>query len=216
MYFIRCCLIAFLAILVTPMHAEGDPQGAREVFLAEVHALGSNKPIAEVAINKRRHINSRYAPDPTILAMVDRVADESGIPRSIMRFHVQKESDYNPRARNPKSTATGLLQLIKGSHEVIAGRMLTREEHFRLAVDPEYNLRLGAAHIKACMQVMPGATAEAMWRRCHVRGHRNVGGDIRVARSYFKPDSQGWLARGSVAVPWSTAYVSYRDIASKS
>lgn len=211
-------LIAFViyaVALISPMHAENDTNDTVfDVLLAESRQLASAQRFEQTApANRRRSVRAPYTPDPAILAMVDKVADENGIPRSIMRFHVQKESGYDPRARNPKSTATGLLQLIKGSHEVIAGRILTREEHFRLAMNPEYNLRLGAAHIRECMSHMPGASAQALWKNCHVRGHRSVGGDIRVAATYFKPDSQGWLAKGSVAVPWAAAFASLNGTA---
>lgn len=209
-------LIAFVIYaiaLISPMHAENDPNDTVfDVLRGDYQRLAVAQKFERVTPDKRRRaVRARYEPDPAILAMVDKVADESGIPRSIMRFHVQKESGYDPRARNPKSTATGLLQLIKGSHEVIAGRILTKEEHFRLAMNPEYNLRLGAAHIKECMAHMPGASADTLWRKCHVRGHRSVGGDIRVAATYFKPDSQGWLAKGSVAVPWAAAFANLNN-----
>lgn len=125
-------------------------------------------------------------PDRGIVALVDRVADETGVPRGVMHFHVRMESGYRPAARNPASTATGLLQPIRGSHAAIIGRPLTHAEHFALARDPEHNLRVGAAHIRACIDLMPGASAQRLWRACHVAGHGNVGGRIEMAAAHYQ------------------------------
>ena len=197
--------IGFMFMVAYPLNAEQDDQSARSVYLAEIHSLGSPAAYASVKLSKevKRPVRARYAPDPSIVKLAMNIADETGIRRDVMHDHIVRESGYNPNARNPKSTATGLLQLIKGSHEAIAGRLLTKEEHFRLAKNPEYNLRLGAAHIKACMELMPGASSYNLWKKCHVQGHRNVGGDIRTAASYFKTDKNGWLSRGTIAMPWS-------------
>lgn len=198
--------VGFMFLVAYPLNAEQDDQSARGVYLAEIHSLGAPAAYASVNIKKnvKRPVRARYTPDPSLVNLAMQIADETGIPRDVMNYHIVRESGYNPNARNPKSTATGMLQLIKGSHEVIAGRILTREEHFRLAKDPEYNLRLGAAHIRGCMQLMPGASANALWKKCHMAGHKNVGGDIRMAASYFKTDQNGWLSRGTIAMPWST------------
>lgn len=203
----QCILgcFGFLFFVTYPLNAEQDDQSARAVYLAEMHSLGTQAAYASVNLKEvKRPVRARYTPDPTLVKLAMRIADESGIPRNVMHYHIMRESGYNPRARNPKSTATGLLQLIKGSHEIIAGRRLTKQEHFRLAKNPEYNLRLGAAHIKACMQLLPGASANTLWKRCHVAGHAKVGGRIEIAASYFQTDKNGWLSRGTVAMPWSS------------
>jgi hypothetical protein len=141
-----------------------------------------------------------------IVALVDKVADQTGVPRHVLHEHVKRESGYQPSARNPKSTAKGLTQPVRCSHAVIIGRdcrTFTKSEHFRLASDPSHNLRVGAAHIRACMALMPGASARELWRNCHVKGHGAVGGNIQMAAAYFKPNAGGWLTQGSVAMPWA-------------
>lgn len=158
----------------------------------------------QVTFQKQRVRQWRGA-DPVIVAMVDRAADRSGLPRYVMHDHVKKESGYRPNARNPKSTAKGLLQVLHGSHEAIVGRRMSRAEHFRLMADPDYALRVGAAHMKACAELMPGASSHALWRRCHVAGHGAVGGSIRQAAAHYSADTSGWLQRGTVALPWGSS-----------
>jgi len=192
------------ALLAVPATSESDPQSARAFILEEATRF-SPQPTAQLAVDRRRPLRASYAPDPTIVALVDKVADETGIPRAVMRFHVARESGFRPAARNPKSTATGMLQLIRGSHAAIIGRELTKDEHCRRASDPAHNLRVGAAHIKGCMALMPGASADRLWKGCHIRGHAAAGGRIEIAARMYRPDAQGWLSRGSVAMPWAMA-----------
>jgi len=140
--------------------------------------------------------------DPNIVAMVDHTADRAGLPRAVMHDHVRRESGYRPNARNPKSTAKGLLQVLHGSHEAIVGRRMSRAEHFRLMADPAYALRVGAAHMKACQQLV-GNDPRRLYA-CHYNGHGKFGGRIQMAAAHFQPDNSGWLSRGSVALPWTT------------
>jgi len=130
---------------------------------------------------------------------------KSGTPgdASLTGLIIQQESGGNARARNPASTATGLGQFIRGTHAAILGRPLTLAEHVSLASVPEHNAALTAAHLRACMDRMPGASPAAVWRGCHYYGLANVGSRTEHARAYFRTDNNGWLERGSVAMPWA-------------
>jgi soluble lytic murein transglycosylase-like protein len=150
---------------------------------------------------QKQPVRQWRGPDPSIVAMVDREADRTGLPRTVMHDHVRRESGYVAHARNPKSTAKGLLQVLHGSHEAIVGRRMSRAEHFRLMADPAYALRVGAAHMKACQQLV-GNDARRLYA-CHYHGHGKFGGRIQMAAVHFQPDSSGWLAQGSVALPWA-------------
>lgn len=199
--------IAALALCAGPALPERDPDGPLETLIRERAALLGSAPIAGPAQAQRRAQRARPA---ALVALVDRWADRFGVPREVARFHVDHESGWLVRARNAKSTATGLFQPVRASHAAIIGRDpigFSVAEHIALASDPEENVKVGLAHIRACMDFMPGASAAALWRRCHVAGHRAVGGDIRVARAYFArvvgSGSPGWLSIGSVAMPWA-------------
>lgn len=180
-----------------------NSNSARE-WAVDAQALFAPAPAMQAAeLKVRRPVRGSYAPDTRIEAMVDRIARETGIPVSVMRFHVARESGFRPDARNPRSTATGLLQVIHGTHEAIVGRRMPRAEHYRLMQQPEYALRVGSAHIRECLRVMPGASAQKLWRECHVPGLARHGGSFQMAARHYRPDSGGWLARGSVAMPWA-------------
>jgi hypothetical protein len=158
-----------------------------DVYVGLRPSVWSPAPVAHQRLNARGDI----------IAMVDAVADRAGLPRAVMHDHVRRESGYRPDARNPRSTAKGLLQVIHGSHEAIVGRRMSRAEHFRLMADPAYALRVGAAHMKACQQLV-GNDARRLYA-CHYHGHARFGGRIEMAAMHFTPDASGWLARGSVA-----------------
>lgn len=195
-------ILAGCAFALPAMPEGGDPQSAR-AFITEQAAIFSARPTEQVAVARRRPVRGSYGPDPTIVALVDRAADRAGVPREIARFHVARESGFRPDARNPRSTATGLLQVIHGSHEAIVGRRMSRAEHFALMRQPDYAMRVGLAHVRACMDRLPGASAHRLWTGCHIKGHAAVGGRIEMARLHFQPDAAGWLNRGSVAMPWA-------------
>lgn len=196
---------AALLCSVAPAIPENDPDNWRETFARDRQAFLSPTPIASAKTRtpRTRVPAIRFKPDPAIVALVDRVASEAGIPVAVMRDHVRRESGFRPGARNPRSTATGLLQVIKSSHEAIIGRRLTLAEHIRLSSDPEYSLRVGAAHMKLCMTLIPGATALRLYD-CHYHGHARFGGSIQMAAHFYRPDRNGWLAIGSVAMPWAS------------
>lgn len=202
--FILGPLTVAVVLLAAPAVPEEDSQSAR-AFITEQAALLVNEPTSGVYTSRVRPVRGSYAP-PALASLAQRLSKEAGVSYETVAYIVQRESGWDPRARNPKSTATGLLQLIRGSHIAISGQFMTKEEHFRMASDPERNLRVGIAHIKECMVNMPGANADSIWRRCHIRGHAAVGGRIQNAALHYKPktDSSGWLARGSVALPWNT------------
>jgi Transglycosylase SLT domain len=124
--------------------------------------------------------------DANLVATVYASADRFGVPRHIAHYHVDRESGWNVTAKNPASTATGLFQMIRGSHAEIIGKPLTRQEHASLARKPEHNANVGMAHIRACMDAMPGASEHALWKKCHYYGHSNVGTSIKVARAHYQ------------------------------
>lgn len=197
----RLSLIIAASLISTAAIPEADPQSAR-AFITEQAGFFAPVATAQVASKRRHGVRGSYAPDPTIVALVDRAADQAGLDRAVVRYHVARESSFRPDARNPRSTAKGLLQVIRGSHEAIVGRRMSLEEHLRLMAQPEYAMRVGLAHMKACVALMPGASVKQVYA-CHYHGHGRFGGRIQMAAAYYRPDAGGWLARGSVAMPWS-------------
>lgn len=141
----------------------------------------------------------RAAPDPALVRIVERAADQAGVSRDDLRFVVGIESGWRPDARNPRSTATGLTQVVHASHAAIIGRRITREEHHRLMKDPHHAARVGAAHWRMCRDLVGrDASVRHVWRSCYYAGPANVGGRIEMAAAHFRTDAAGWLQRDSI------------------
>lgn len=170
-------IIAFMfafALLGAPA-ARADDAGVKTFFLSPAR---SSLPDA---VTGARSQGRASLPSDQILRLITRQARLVGVPVEIALDHARRESGYRCAARNPRSSATGLFQLIDGSAAAIAGRAVSRAERMDCAL----GARLGLAHIRACMDLMPGASSLALWRRCHVGGHARVGGNIHHAAKYF-------------------------------
>lgn len=175
-----------LAIAASPAHTDGS---------VDMYAAVRPSIIGPAPVHMQRS-NARG----DLIEIVDRAADGVGVPREEMRFVVTRESGWRPDAQNSRSTATGLTQVVKGSHEAIIGRRLTLSEHRRLMKDPDHAARVGAAHWRMCRDLVGHhVPASKVWRACFYSGPANVGGRIEMAAAHFRPDSSGWLQRGSIA-----------------
>lgn len=183
----RTALIIAALVIATPAITEPDPQSARAFqeeqagFLSPV-TLAMDRRHAAREPNRNRPI-SQLAEANFQIAV--RAGNRVGVPESYTRFVVAKESGGNAAARNPASTATGLGQFIRGTHAAIIGRPLTLAEHVSLASVPEHNAALTAAHLRACLDAMPGASPAVVWKSCHYQGLGNVGGSIDRARAHY-------------------------------
>jgi len=113
--------------------------------------------------------------------IVARVARDMGVRNEVAVFAVKKESNYNCKARNPSSTATGMLQVVRASAAAIVGRPVSRAE----LQDCEFGTAVGMAHLALCQDLLPGRSPYTIWRDCHYWGPANVGGDIRDAHKFY-------------------------------
>jgi len=128
---------------------------------------------------------SSSASRSAIKQIVMRTAGRYGVPAHVADYHARRESGYRAAARNPKSTAKGVLQVVKGTHEAIIGRRLTLQEHLQLMSDPKHGAAVGMAHIAACFEARPNWTAGQLWQRGHVAGLRSCGTTLdRAAEIY--------------------------------
>jgi len=107
------------------------------------------------------------------------------VPVEVVAYHVKRESGGNPHARNPKSTAKGVLQVLHGSHAAIIGKNISRNEHFQMLSDPNHGAAVGVAHIAACYNRNPTWTPHQLWVRGHVGGLRNCGSSLDEAHQLY-------------------------------
>ena len=108
------------------------------------------------------------------------MARQVGVRESLASYVVRRESGGNMAARNPRSSATGAMQVIDGTAAAIAGRQVSKAER-----KTEIGIALGVAYLKTCQMAMPTAADHAIWRSCFYYGHGAVGGDLAFARQAF-------------------------------
>lgn len=159
------------------------------------------QPATSTTVTTTRRLRPAIA---EMASLVDTEADRFALPRELVHYHIRRESSYDPVARNPRSTAKGLTQIIRGTHGAITRQPLTRGEHFAKASDPTHNLRVGLAHVAAAYRANPGWSADRLWRRCHVAGLANCGTSLNEAARIYESVTtrSGWIQLGSVA--WSS------------
>jgi soluble lytic murein transglycosylase-like protein len=92
---------------------------------------------------------------PELRAMIRASAAEHGIPESLLHRVIQRESDYNPGARN--GPYYGLMQILPQT----AQTMGFRGDPSRL-LDPEVNLRYAGRYLRGAWLVSGGDADEAV------------------------------------------------------
>jgi hypothetical protein len=131
---------------------------------------------------------------PKLSQMIKKVSKVGGVPQPLIHDHVRRESSYSCTAKNPVSSATGPLQVIKGSNEAITGEYYSsKQAHVNaLKSDCEKALKIGVSHMKQCMHIHPRRLMETdlaysarIWKNCHVRGHGNAKGGIAGANAHY-------------------------------
>lgn len=120
------------------------------------------------------------APSKQPYVAVTQMAEAVGVRPSLAIYVMRRESGGRLDARNPRSSATGAMQVIDGTAANIAGRPVSRAER-----KTQLGIALGVAYLKTCQMALPGVSDAATWTRCYVTGHGNVGGNITHARTAF-------------------------------
>lgn len=166
---LAACAVATVLTIATRARADGSdfnlivrpPVGASTWFAPPVAARGDVK------------------------AVVLATARRFGVPEHVADYHARRESGYRAAARNPKSTAKGVLQVIHGTHEAIVGRRMSLTEHLALMSDARHGAAVGMAHIAACMEARPDWTPGKLWRSGHVAGLRSCGTSLNRAAQIY-------------------------------
>lgn len=94
---------------------------------------------------------------PELRALIDRYADSYGVPRSLVHRVVQRESRYNPAARN--GPYWGLMQIVPQT-----ARTMGHDGPPLELLDAETNLRYGVKYLRGAWMVANGSEDRAvMW-----------------------------------------------------
>ncbi|MCU0900828.1 MAG: lytic transglycosylase domain-containing protein [Cypionkella sp.] len=99
---------------------------------------------------------------PELRALIERYADEYDIPVSLLHRVIQRESNYNPGARN--GPYYGLMQILPQTARTMGHRGPASE-----LLDPEINLRYAGKYLRGAWLVARGSEDRAvMW---YARGY---------------------------------------------
>lgn len=87
-----------------------------------------------------------------LYSLADRMAERYGVDPYIFRRMIQQESGFNPRARNERSGATGLAQVMSETARDPGYGVKPLEDRY----DPVESLRFGAEYLKAMLDKFDG------------------------------------------------------------
>ena len=87
-----------------------------------------------------------------LYALADRMAERYGVDPYIFRRMIQQESGFNPRARNDRTGATGLAQVMAATALDPGYGVKPLEDRY----DPVESLRFGAEYLKAMLDKFDG------------------------------------------------------------
>ncbi len=136
------------------------PLSRRQIVLLSAAAVLSacgRKPEPQAARSQIRHGAS-----PEMMALVRRSAQEHGIPESLLHRVIQRESGYNPAARN--GPYYGLMQILPQTAQTMGYRGAPEG-----LLDAETNLRYAGRYLRGAWLVADGDEDEAvMW---YARGY---------------------------------------------
>lgn len=140
------------------------PMSRRVMLLSGLAALAAcgDDPRASTKAPQGDRAGLHAGETPQLRALINRYADEYGVPRSLVHRVVQRESRYNPGARN--GPYYGLMQILPQT----AGTMGFRGKPADL-LDPATNLKYGVKYLRGAWLVSGGSEERAvMW---YARGY---------------------------------------------
>ena len=128
-----------------------DPaaHGSLAQFALNVDEIHAGLYLAKYAASKGLVFVRPYFPVPK--GLVANVPVRKDLALAIIR----RESEFSPTAHS-RAGARGLMQLMPGTARDVAKRQGMPYKRDRLKTDPEYNVRLGSAHLKELMDEFDG------------------------------------------------------------
>ena len=132
--------------------------------------------------------NMLGTPTTDIPSLIDEISIAEGVDPKLVRAIVQAESGFDPNAKAPTSTASGLMQLVKGTAQQMGVTNV---------FDPRENLTGGIRYLKQHLEATGGDVPKSL-----AMYNQGPGGDLSKAQDYvakvqkfyggnFSPTTQG-------------------------
>lgn len=159
---------------VLRLEDQAKTPGERELAAALAHSL--DRPDLSVRVAKKAAQDgvtmvSRAHPLPVING-----TSENEIEFALALAIARQESLFNPKAISPAG-ARGLMQLMPLTASKVARRLKISYNRSRLISDPDYNVRLGSAHLDELLRKFDGSYAMAI--AAYNAGERRVNAWVR-------------------------------------
>lgn len=115
--------------------------------------------------------------------LVAKAARDHGIDPNLLNGIIYNESKFNPKARNPKSGAAGLMQLMPGTSKAMARRL----ERPNKPYDPKFATQAGAKLLSILSKKFDGDINLMLF------GYARGSGTVRKWQDSNKPMPEGVL-----------------------
>jgi hypothetical protein len=119
--------------------------------------------------------------------LIQKAAQTHGVPGDLIKAVAKIESNFNPNAKNPSSTAAGVMQMVKGTQ---------REMGVTNPYDPEQSINGGAKYLALQMQKfgdMPSAVAAYYAGPARIETLKRLWPNDWQAR--LKPDEKDYVTK---------------------
>ena len=125
--------------------------------------------------------------DPSVVAVMQRVSVEQGVPLEILEAVGWHESRFQPAAKNPASSATGIMQLLSGT---------AKQWGVTDSTDPYQNITGGAKYLHYLLARYNGNVQAAL--TAYAAGEGNYDrGTIPAESTASAAEELRWLASGA-------------------
>jgi soluble lytic murein transglycosylase-like protein len=162
-------LIAAVAIVCTSLTACADT--TRDANLIQNNSVTGRK--------------ASKTPNPEVQKLVTQVAKEHGVDPALAHAVVQVESRYDCNAKNPKSTATGAMQVLRGTAREVGVTGNLRDCRTGLEAGMRYLKQAVTMHGEGCRAATAYNQGLYTRSRCNGYGRKVVALTARADRAQF-------------------------------
>jgi soluble lytic murein transglycosylase-like protein len=100
--------------------------------------------------------------DSTYDVLINKYAQLYMVPAALVKAVISVESNFDPYAKNPDSTASGLMQLIKGTADWVSSQWNISFDWTQNRFDPAKNIELGTRYLAYQLNRYGGSIPDAI------------------------------------------------------